>query len=501
MSNIKKNYILNLIYEVYALLIPVIIIPYASRVLSSDGLGVYTFSQSISYYFILLGCLGFTIYARREFAKNRDNPEELNVIFWETIISRAITIIVSIGLYFLLVVLFYKDTHYEIHLLILSLSIIGHLFDVVFCFQGLEKFQTIIIKDFIVKTLFIVSIFLFVKQKDDLWIYTLLQAGMIFVSSIMLWVRIPKFIFKKPTKKLNLKRCLKPSMMLFVPAVASTIYTVFDKTLIGLLVKETVVDPQTGEVVKVADIENGMYDNTERIVKMLITILTSLNVIVAPRNSYYYKTGQMEKIRENQEKSISFVFLLGAPMVFGIIAVASIFCPLYFGDGFEKTPQLIRILSPLILFIGVSGVYGMQYLTALGKDKQYILSVCIGSLINVSLNLILIPLLYGTGAAIATVIAEFCIASLMVFFVRKEIAISYILKAAAKYILVGAVMFGCIFPLQYIIHNQILSLAVMVLSGLVIYITILTLIKDKFIFAIYKKVHHVFTRKKVSVNE
>lgn len=496
MSNIKKNYILNLFYEIYALLIPIVLIPYVSRVLSSDGLGIYTFSQSISYYFILLGTLGFTIYARREFAKHRDDKEELNAVFWETIISRTISVLLSLGIYALVVIFVFKDTHYQVHLLILSISIIGQLFDVVFCFQGLEKFKTIIIKDFIIKTLFIVLTFVLVRSKDDLWIYTTLQAGMIFLSAAMLWVKIPSFIFKKPTKKLNLKRCLKPSLMLFIPSVASTIYTVFDKTLIGLLVTETVVDPNTGEVFKVADIENGMYDNTERIVKMLITVLTSLNVIVAPRNSYYYETGQLDKIRENQEKSISFVYLLGAPMMFGIIAVASKFCPLYFGEGFDKAPLLMSILSPLILFIGTSGVYGMQYLTALGKDKQYIIAVCVGSVVNIGFNFLLIPFFKGPGAAISTVIAELVICSLMVFFARKQLKVSYLLKQALKYLIIGGIMFTCIFPLQYVFNNDIITLVVMIGAGAAIYILILILIEDELIMTGFSKIGRIFKRKK-----
>ena len=354
-KSIKKNYVLNLIYEMFALLVPVFVMPYVSRVLGANGVGVYSYTYSIVYYFMLLGALGFTTYARRELAKVRENKKSKYKIFWEVTITKIITCVLSVLFYEVIIIVFFKNTYYFQFLQIIVIYIIGTAFDIIYYYQAQEDFEKIVIKNIIIKIIGVVLIFVFIKNSGDLFLYIFIQAFVFLLSNILLWGTLPKEIFKVRKDELEFKRHIKPAFKLFIPTIASSIYTILDKTLIGILVKDTIIENNV--VVNVSDVEIGVYEQVEKLIKMVITVLTSLSTIISPRNSYYYAKNEIEKIKKITHKTYSYVMLVSLPMIFGILLVSESFCPLFFGSGYEKAPVLMNILSILIFFIASSGIF------------------------------------------------------------------------------------------------------------------------------------------------
>lgn len=461
-SSVAKNYVYNLIYQILVLILPLITTPYISRVLGPEGTGIYSYTISITTYFILFGSLGISMYAQREIAYVQEKIEIRSKIFWEVIIIRFITLSISMIIFYFT---FASKGEYSVYYKILLLEILANCFDISPFFQGMEEFKKIIMRNLIVKIISVISIFIFVKTANDTKNYLLIYALSTFIGNISLWFYLPKYIKIIPVKDLTFMKHIKPTITLFIPQVATQIYTVLDKTMIGSMV----VDKS----------EVGYYEQSQKIVKILLTLVTSLGTVMLPRIANKFANGKKEEIKENIYNSFQFVYLLAIPMVFGVISVSDIFVPLFLGSGFEKSAIIMCIISPIILIIGLSNVIGTQYLLPTKRQKQYTISVVIGAISNLILNAILITKFLSIGAAIATVFAELMVTLVQVYMVRKEFEIKKIVKMSKDYILAGAIMLIIeILCRKFIIINlrPIIQLFVLVIIGTVTYIGVLVFI-------------------------
>ena len=487
-KSVKKNFIYNLIYQVFLIIVPVVVTPYVSRVLGAAQIGQYSYSYSIVSYFVLFAALGFSFYAQREVAKYQDDKYEQSKIFWEICIVRLISTLIAffalIGISF---IPFFND--YRILLLILSLNVFATCIDTTFIFTGNEDFKQIAIRNFIAKTIVIASIFIFVKSTNDLWIYTLIQGLSPIVSSLLMIPFLKKYLVKVSYKELKPTKHFVPCIKLFIPTIAISIYTMLDKTMIGSMIQGeiTVIEDGVEVVKKLSDVESGYYNQAEKIVKVLITIVSALGTVMIPRNSYFFAKGDVISAKKNVMTGLRFAYLLAFPLMFGVIAVSCNFSPWFFGDGYEKVPFLMQVFSPLILAIGLNTVFGNQYLIPSSRDNQYTISVVIGAGTNLILNAILISFYGSVGAAISTVCAEFIILFVQLFFLRKDITLLSVISSGWKYFVAGIVMFIPCYIVGLKLSSSILNTLIIVAIGIFAYGIMLLILKDEFIYSILGK--------------
>ena len=477
----KSNYIWNLILQVFLIITPLITTPYVARVLGSEGVGKYSFSYSITYYFTLLALLGFNFYAQREVAKCRDEIKKQSCIFWEIMILKAISTIVSTLLYSIIILTNILED-YNILLFILGLNVVAIFFDPTFLFQANEEFKSIAIKNVIIKLISISLIFIFVKNANDLWVYTLINAGSVFASGIIMIPFLRNKIVKVNIKDLNIKRHIIPNLRLFIPTIAISVYVMLDKTMIGLMVpgEQIVIKDGVETIQKISDIENGYYEQAEKIVRLIMTIVTSLTIVMIPKNAIYLEKKDFEGLNNNVYKALRFNLLLGIPMTLGLICTATNMCPWFFGEGYDKVPYLIMVLSPLILAIGLNGVLGIQYMVGTGKDRLFAIIVTGGAVLNFVMNLILLKFLYSFGVAIASVTAETVILVVEAICLRKTFSLKRVVKEGYKYVISGAIMFGVVFPISFLFSSSILNTIILVVIGVVVYFLTLIVLRDSF---------------------
>ena len=201
---------------------------------------------------------------------------------------------------------------YKTLLYILSLTVLAVSIDVSFIFQGNEDFKQIALISLLSKAVVVASIFIFVKSQSDLWKYALINALSPALTAIMMWPFLKKYLVPVKLSSLNPWKHLRPCLRLFIPTIAISVYTILDKTMIGLLVSgtTTVIKDGIETTVKVSDIENGYYTQAEKIIKMFVTVVASLSAVMIPRNSFFFANHEEEKVRENIFKAIRFVFFL-----------------------------------------------------------------------------------------------------------------------------------------------------------------------------------------------
>lgn len=192
-KSVTKNYIYNLIYQILVLILPLITAPYISRVLGAENIGIYSYTLSISAYFILFGSLGIALYGQREIAYKQKSRYKRSRAFWEILILRTITMAISLLIFYFT---FATSTQYQIYYKILMLEIVGNCFDISWFFQGMEDFKKTVTRNTIVKLISIICIFSFVKTREDLPIYFIIYVLSILIGNLSLWVYLPKFVKK-----------------------------------------------------------------------------------------------------------------------------------------------------------------------------------------------------------------------------------------------------------------------------------------------------------------
>lgn len=464
-NKLLKNYIYNLSYQLLLLIVPIVTIPYVSRTLKAENIGLYNFFYSVVSYFVLFGCLGLNLYGQREVAFYKDDKFKRSQIFWELFSIRVVTIIISTICYWFIIV--QNSTGYSTQYAIFTIEILAASLDISWFFQGVEDFKQQTIRSLIVKIFGTIAIFIFVKDVGDLNKYIWCHVGMTLFSNILLWPQLRKYVFFVKIRLFGVLKYFGPVMVMFIPQVAISVYAQLDKTMIRLFSDY---------------LEVSYYSQAEKIVKIILTVVTSLGLVMLSRVATSFSKGNTDAIHEYITKSFKFISLIAYPCTFGLMAVSYDIVPWFFGEGFEKVAPCMVFLGPIIIFIGMSNIIGTQYLLPTNRMKEYTLSVVGGLMINVTLNSILITKFGCVGAAVATVFAEAGVIIIQLFFVRKEFSVKELILSGYKNFISAAVMGIIVFLIASNLANTLPNTVLEVAIGGIIYFVILVFVlRDKFL--------------------
>ena len=228
-KSIKRNYVYNVVYQVLAIIVPIITMPYVSRVLNAEGIGLYSYGSSIASYFVLAATLGTTVFGQRAISYVQGDIEARSRAFWELFIFRLISTAIALAAYAAVFFAFLKDngTMY----LILALNVVNVATDISWFFQGIEEFGKIVIRNVVFRILNLAAIFIFIKTASDLYKYVLIVVGFTTASNLSLWFMMKGNVCR--VKGIKPFRDVKEILQFFIPTVATQIYTVLDKSMIG----------------------------------------------------------------------------------------------------------------------------------------------------------------------------------------------------------------------------------------------------------------------------
>ena len=461
-NRIRKNYIYNVSYQILILIVPLITMPYISRVLGADGIGTVSFAQSVVAYFTLFAAMGISTYGQREISYVQNDKHRRSVVFWETKLLSFIVAGIVCVFYFIFLIFTDNSALY----LILSMSVFAVLVDITWFFQGMENFGSIVLRNTLAKVLGVVFVFLFVKTKSDVNKYAFSLVFFTLLGNISMWAELPRYIERVPFSSLKPFSSFSTVISLFIPTIAIQIYTVLDKTMLGLI---------TGD-----SFENGYYEQSVMIAKMALAVVTALGTVLIPRIGFYFEQKDTQNIKRLMYRGYKFVWFIGIPMCFGMIAVSKNFVPWFYGPGYEKVADLLNVLSFLILAIGINNVTGMQYLIPTKQQNIFTKTVLIGAATNVALNAVLIYYFKSIGAAIASVAAETVIAIVQLYIVRHEFSWREILKSGKNYYISGIIMFALLLIIGNNLTPSILHTILMIIIGGGVYFLLLFIFKDEF---------------------
>lgn len=448
-----KNYLYNVVYQILLLLVPLITVPYISRVLGPELVGINSYTNSWMTFFMLVGQMGIALYGNREVAYHRENPIERSKIFWGIELLQVITITCALIAYLGAVLLF--STTFKKYFLLQSFWIIAAGVDVSWYFMGVENFQRIVFRNMLVKLASVALIFLVVKGNNDLGKYIALLGLSNLVGNLTLWPYLKDEIKWVPISTWHPFRHFYPALLLFVPTITTQVYLVVNRLMLGRMSTQS---------------QLGQFQYTDQIIKVILAVVTASGQVMLPHIANKFSKGDVKGIRDSLYNSFDFITAIAIPMMFGIMAIAKQFAPWFLGKQFNDAGILMMIEAPVILFIGWSNVTGTQYLMPINRTKEYTVSVTVGAVINVIANLFLIALWGARGATLATDISEFAVAAVQLVYIRQTISRRKLFGQMWKYLLSGGIMFIITYRLAMIMNMTIPNLAIEVIIGAVIYI-------------------------------
>lgn len=454
-KTIAKNFLYTTFYKVLRIILPLITVPYITRVLGAEKLGIYDYTYSVVIYFQMIAFLGFENYGSRLIAENCKDKEELNKVFSAAYYFQIVFSMFAIAAYVLYLTIFCKEN--VIVSWVQMLYIVAELFNISWLYFGMEKFQITSAVNIVSRLVSFLGIFIFVKSKDDLILYSVFCAGSLLISSLILWIGAFKYIkFVYATVK-EIWGYGKGALVLFFPVLVINIYRTMDKIMLGNMIGMA---------------EVAIYSNADKIVEVPYMILASLGVVTLPKMTNLAVEGEMEKTRYYIKKSMRFIMFMACGMAFGMMAVGKVFAQVFFGKEFLASGILIMVIAPHVVFRGSANVVRNQYLLPQKRDKDYIASILIGVVINLVFNFILIPLWGAIGAAWATLFAESFVALYQIFVCRKEIPVVGYTLSNAFFLVAGLIMFVPVYLYGSTHLANIPTLLIQIVMGVIIYLIV-----------------------------
>lgn len=424
---LRKNLIYNACYQVLTIIVPLLTAPYISRVLGVDGVGEYGYTYSIAHYFVLVTMLGVLNYGNREISQIRGDSDALADTFWNIYSIQFLWGLVTVGTYFLYV--FILCPKHQLVMICQGLYVIAGLLDISWFYFGIEKFQFTAVISALNKIVTTVLVFLLVKHRDDTYIYACIIAGGALLNNAVYWFFLKHNIHYVKPNIHSARRHIKPLVILFIPVIAVSIYKYMDKIMLGAMCNTT---------------EVGIYESAEKFINLPMCFIAAIGTVMLPRITNMKANHETKGVLQYNFLSMVTVMFLSIGMSFGLAGIAHLFIPWFYGADFAQSVNVLLVLLPTIVFVSWANVIRTQCLLPEKRDFEYCLSVISGAIINLLINMMMIPTKGATGAAIGTLVAEGTVCIIQSVMCAGKMPFMKYMKYSAPLVFCAIVMQICI---------------------------------------------------------
>ena len=480
-NSIKYNALMNIVLTLSNIVFPLITFPYISRVLSPEGVGITNFFFAIGNYSVLIATLGMGTYGIRQISKSRNDKEELSKTMQELII---INLIMSLFVLSILIILtfFIEKFNNELGLVIITcLTVLSSVFSLGWLYSGLEQYDYITKRSLFFKIISLILIFILVKDREDYIVYSSITLFSTLGSNIMNVYHSRKYVSFKLKKNLKFKKHIKPILYLFSSLLAVNVYTNLDTVMLGFVNGDEAV---------------GLYSVASKIKWLLLMLITSGSAVLLPRLSLYVSNKERDKFNKILKDTTSLILMISIPMAIYFIFMAKDSIKLLGGESFLEATFTMQILMPILIISGFSNIMGNQILLPLNKEKYFMYAVTVGAIINLILNVFLIPTYGISGAAIATLVAEFGQMSIQWKFskdyLRENISINTILNIIFSVTISSIFLYLLLDSLNY---SSFINLVISSVLFFCTYIVALFVLREKILIELLKNVKKSFIKK------
>lgn len=477
MKNLISNYLFTVMYQLLLIITPFITTPYISRVLKPEGIGIEAYVASIVQLFIVFITLSFSLYGSRQIA-SKQNKREISAEFWSIFIFKILASIIVIVIYFLYL---NGSSEYQELYLINVLTLFANIIDISWYFFGREQIKAISVRNMLVKIIGIILIFTFVKETDDLDLYVLINAGTLFIGQLIMWIPLFRDVsFVKLSFK-DVAHHFRPIMILFLPQIMIQIYVLANKIILG---------NEAGEV------EVGYYNQAYKVIIIALGVISSLGSVMLPRMASEFSRGNKEEMDKYVNFALQLILLITLPMTLGLIGIAPNFVTWFLGREFEPVTNLLMIMSPVIFFVGLANVFGIQILIGTNQQNKYSAAVTIGAVLSLIINFLLIKPLASTATSISLLVAEGIGAIIQIYFAKNYFNVKKFSQMFTRYFILSSFVYISVTLVsKYLPFSPLLITFIQLLAGMLTYMAGLVIIKEPIVFRIFATVKNRFRQR------
>lgn len=449
-SSVLKNFSYTLSYQILSLILPIITVPYITRVFSQETVGLYTVISANCSYFVLVGMLGISLLGPREIAKCLGDKEKLSFTFSSIYKIQFIAHIVAIFAYLIYCLIIDEGLITYVYLLYL----ISSLFDISWFFIGIEDFKNVSIRNVIIKLASFILLFIVVKSDSDIYKYVCtLYVPQIIINGYMWYVVIKKYITVRFYRGVE-SFFFKETISLFLPQVASSIYTILDKTVLGIFTTYSVA---------------AIYSQGQTLLKLFLAVVPSFCKVMAPRIANCLERKAEDEVNKYMVMSSNIIGFLSFLLAFGVLGCADLFVAWYLPAGYEQTAAVLKICVPIVVFVSGANLVSVQYLIPRGEQKIYTKSVFVATAVNLVLNLMLAPVIGIYGVCLGSVIAEATGFGIQLVYVKRYLNLKKLFANIPIYVISGMVMFVVINIFSKTMTAKFFNVLLLAIVGSMVY--------------------------------
>lgn len=414
--SLKQNFTYKAILTIVNPLLGIFIFPYISRILGVGNLGLVDFVDNTINYFLLFAMMGIGSVGVRSIAAANGSREDLSRIFSNLLgLNLCFTIILLLA-YFIAIHFVSRFNEYSELFYIGSAKILFSVLLIEWFFTGIENFKFITIRTLFIKVIYLISIFIFIKDQDDYLLYFILTVIVIVVNAVVNLFYSRKFVYIRFKELFNFKY-LKEYVEIGVYTIMTSMYLTFNVMYLGLVTN---------------NIQVGFYTAAYRLYTLILGLFTAFTSVMLPRMSSLLASGNSVEYNRYINKSFEFVALFSIPMAICSSILAPELIYLLCGSGYEGAILPMRIIMPALILVGIAQILAIQVLMTLKKDRVLLVASIVGAIISVLINVIIVSKLGSVGSAVVLLSAEFVVTGIYLVYTVKLNLVKFPLKYFVK---------------------------------------------------------------------
>jgi O-antigen/teichoic acid export membrane protein len=393
--SLKKNFAYKGLLTIANPLIAIIIFPYITRILGVENVGLVNFVDNTVSYFLLFATMGITTLGIRSIAATKENQGDLNKVFSNILGLNILFTVAVLVVYNLLIFIVPRFNECSELFFIGNAKIMFTALTIEWFFNGIEDFKYITLRTLLVRILYIMAIFLFVRSAQDYKLYFVLTVMLVVVNAVINLVHSRHYV-RIQFRELFSTIYLKENILLGIYGIMTSMYLTFNVMYLGLVSTNT---------------EVGYYTSAFKLYYLILSVFSAFTSVMLPRMSALISKGDNETFNQMINKSVEFVSIFSLPLIFCCTVLAPSIITVLCGPGYEGAVLPMRIIMPAILFVGIAQILAVQVMLPLKKDRVLLKTSIIGAVVSLLINVTVVPHLQSIGSAIVLLVSEVIVTS------------------------------------------------------------------------------------------
>lgn len=482
-KSLFKNTIYKSILSFANIIIPIIIGPYVANLLDVEKYGIYNAVYAEFQIFFTFASFGIYTFGIREISKIRDDKKKISKLFSNLFVISILANFIVSAIYIIYSLLTSSGLALNIYMIFL-IQFLGNVFYIEYLNEALENFKFITIKTIIVKILYIILIFLMVRNPEDVVKYAIVVSIIVFLNNILSYI-YAKGKIKFDFKKIEIKKYLKPLFIILVISNVDLLYGQLDKVLLGRVVKGASVT---------------IYYIPYYLIATITTIAYSVINVSIPRLSYVIENEGKKEYEKVLTKSISALLFLIIPLCFGVFVLSKEVMLIYAGKKYLSAIPVLALACIIRIIISCQSVMTNLVMYPNNKEQKILKFSFIFGVTNLIMNFMLIKINKFTPftSMATTGINIFLVTLVSYIYATKKLKlkINFITKQNLLYLLLGVLFIPISVIVKLIDFGFLYNILIIMTLCCALYVGILFVKKDENLFIIINKFFNRFKRSK-----